>query len=502
MRERAGLAVLLTTGLLVACEPTESGGAPAAETPGAPTAALALEPVVKTAIAELEARLAQTRAAAADEHPEPDAELHEHIEGLLSTLSEASDAHSAMRRIAIEELGQLGPEAAPVLESVLVDRERPPALRKAAAQALARLGGASARAGAAVLLAVVEASRGDHDPEPWFVAECAWRLGETEQDWIVPRLVLCMRYEKDHETVLWISSTLAGFGNFAGLQTLGVVAQMGTPELAARAAGLREELALAAGFADAAALERAWFTGEALAEGTASPARELEVWKTILALSEWQLRGVDDGRFVLSRLGVDAAALLARALGDEDLYVRVHSAQCLERMGPRAAGAGAALVRALDDPALAAQAAAALGGLGQAEACAPLIARLAAVHPLELRVAAARALGALDCTEADAPLGVLLESDEAIDLRAAAAGCLVRSGPMSGAAPAVRLLAGLLTSGEVEPTVVEADLEAWLGRGGPERVPEPVREAWYGASELGQEERLELRAGLVRSSLR
>ena len=53
---------------------------------------------------------------------------------------------------------------------------------------------------------------------------------------------------------------------------------------------------------------------------------------------------------VLSRLGPWAATEISAALADVDAHVRLHCAQVLERMGPRASSAGPALLRALAEP--------------------------------------------------------------------------------------------------------------------------------------------------------
>ena len=492
MRPAGWLALAVLAGSCGPADTGATGGAAdeAASSEAASRADLARGPVVANA---LEA-LGEVEPAEATAEIDPDLALR--LDALLDVLSKPAEAST--RRIALEDFRQLGPAVTPTLAATLLDRAAAPELRTAAAQALAAC---DTRAAAEVLLAFVEASRGNEDPEPWLVAQCAWRLGETTQDWIVPRLVLCMRYETDHESVLWIVDTLARFGNYCGLQTLSVIADTSTPELAARAIGMRDEHAREAGFERAADLYHAWTTGEGLPEPEASAARDREVWRTILALSEWQLRGVDDGRFVLSRLGPRAASFLAQALRDENLYIRVHSAQCLERMGPRAAPALDALLAALKDPALAPQAALALGAQRSPRACDALVARLDARHPLELRVAATRALGLLDCAGADAPLLALLEADEPIDLRAAAAGSLASTGPLAEVRPAVRLLADLLTSNEVEASVVEANLEVWMQRGGPERVSDETRAAWAAVSDLAHAQRRARRAEIVRAEL-
>jgi hypothetical protein len=72
----------------------------------------------------------------------------------------------------------------------------------------------------------------------------------------------------------------------------------------------------------------------------------LDTWRWISQLSgeHFQLRGVDDARIVLSQLGSWATGPLTEALHDADVYVRVHVAQCIERMGPRGLAAGPELL--------------------------------------------------------------------------------------------------------------------------------------------------------------
>jgi len=96
------------------------------------------------------------------------------------------------------------------------------------------------------------------------------------------------------------------------------------------------------------------------------------VWRWIERLDRQDLRSVDDARFVLARCAEWAVEPLAEALHEEAAYIRTHAAQCLQRMGGRAAGAGPALVEALDEPRLAPAAAAALGSIGWPPAAEPL----------------------------------------------------------------------------------------------------------------------------------
>ncbi len=475
--------------LLAACgDGRDPPTAPALTRPAAHQA------VVAEAIAALERELRETPAAAYEGD-----DLEPRVDGLVAGVASSKPA---MRRLMLEELARIGAPAVPVLTGLLLDRETPAAERRAAAQALAAV---DTPGSAEALLAKVESSRSDEDPERWLTAECAWRLGETTQDWAVPRLILCLRYETDHESVLWLASTLAHFGNHAGLEALYVVATTGDDELRSRAAGMLNALGQAAGVEHFSVLIEAW-NGEVestLEEPAPSPRHRLEIWRRIRALSEWQLRGVDDGRFILAREGAAAAALLARALADEDRYIRVHSAQCLARMGPRGAAAGPALVAALEEAGLAPEAAAALGGIRYTQGAPELALRVGPEHPLELRVAAARALGRLVEYDACDALLPLLAEAEPIDLRAAAAGTIARTAPLERVAPAARLLVELLESPAVEPSESEAALESWLARlveMGVESAP-PVLGGWRALRRGRPTERVAGRAALLREKL-
>lgn len=57
---------------------------------------------------------------------------------------------------------------------------------------------------------------------------------------------------------------------------------------------------------------------------------------------------MDDARSTLLQQRETAAGILALALRDDDAYVRLHSAQCLARMGARGRVAEGVLIVSLD----------------------------------------------------------------------------------------------------------------------------------------------------------
>lgn len=387
-------------------------------------------------------------------------ELRERAQGLLETLA-GTDA--AMRRLARTELRDLGPAVAPLLAARLADDAAAPAQLEACAEILGEFDTPEA---AEALLARIEAIRTRKDTAPWLRTQCAWRLGSGTQDWVVPRLILHLRYETDHETVAWIARTLAHFGNFAGLDGLYVIWRTGrTPEmrdLAAQSLGL---LASEHGFPDSDALLRAWVEGDPeqrLHAPPLSPLHRREIWARIAGFSEWQLRGVDDARFTLARESREATPLLALALEDENRYVRIHAAQTLERLGRRALAAGPALMRALDDAEIAPQAAETLGAVGYREAESALSARLGPDQPIDLRTSAARALGKLALSSSLVALEPWTKDDVQLDLRVAASCARVRCSPADVPRPLLESLLRHMTSGQVDSAEPENALALWL----------------------------------------
>ena len=186
------------------------------------------------------------------------------------------------------------------------------------------------------------------------------------------------------------------------------------------------------------------------------------------------------------------AERLAQALLDQDVYVRVHAAQCLERMGPRARESSAALIEALDDPLLAPQAALALGAIGAEQAVPFLTGALDRKNPFDLRLAAAWGLQKLAKSEAAPSLAPLLAPEEPADLRGAAAAALLRCGDSSGRARALQVLGQLLSAENLERSPLERALEEELARGETE-----IARRWRDLADLPDPERLKARAELV-----
>jgi HEAT repeat protein len=426
--------------LLAACGPEDAGPQPEP---------FVLGPVVRTRLAEL------ARAAELPALPAPAEDLGEDVRGLVVT---RATADQRFRDLPLEDIKTLGPAAIPALAALLLDPEVDGAQRAAAAELLAVLDHPVA---AEHLLALVEQA-----PEAWLRRLCVWHLGHTTQDRCVPRVVLRLKYEQDHEAFIWIAVTLARFGNFSGLDALLDLARRGTPEgesARAQLAALEAEYGRPGN-----ELRALWNSSRAteLPQHTPSPALRAAVWTWIAELSgeHFQLRGVDDARYVLARLGPWAVDEVAAALADEDWHARLHCAQVLERMGPRAASAGPALLRTLSEPLLAPAAAEALGRVGYPPAEPALIRASEPGNAYELRVGAVIALGRLGlATSADALRARFAEAtDPALaDLRLAAATSLVLLD--HGDEVADWLVAQL--AGDGDAAGAEVALESWIERG-------------------------------------
>lgn len=386
----------------------------------------------------------------------PDAELRERVLGLVPDLAHAQ---GKARSLALRDVGSIGSPAVPVLEELADDAKRDPNERAAALEALGAID-APESADALAKRVDVQVFR-----EPWVRARAAFELAKQSSDAWIPRLTAQLKYETDGETVVWMAAALAKHENYAGLDGLRVLStRTATSEIGALAAATLAQVAKDAGFESGEALYAAWHGADVehrVPAQSPSPALRLEIWKRIAALSEFDLRIVDDARFALVGSAAWVVEPLVAALHDENEYVRLHATQCLQRMGARASAACPELVKALDEPHVAPTVAAALGDVGCTAAIDDLIARTSAAHDPELRAAAAAALGRMDARSAMPALRALLVATEPIDLRQTAAESLLRLGDESAS---VALLAECLTRPGADGGAAESALEAWFAK--------------------------------------
>lgn len=452
----------LAVSLLAACTPS----APPAPPP------YVLEAVVARETAALEAELAAHSAAAATSQPAAEASPVLTRAEVRDLLGAVTGAEGKLRLAALDDLKALGSRVTPALRDELYATDDEPNARAAAVEALAAIATRTddqALPAAEALLERLDRARREVDPEPWLRAHCAWRFPLAEHDWARERLLLALKYETDYETVIWLARGLESTGSLAGVVGLDVIARGPQPERAAEATAVLQAWADARGLAGPGELLAAYHAGAFVATDEArppSPRARLATWRRIGALAEWQLRGVDDARFVLVQSGPSVVEALARALNDENRYIRVHSAQVLERMGPRAKGAADELIDALRERELGPQAARALAKLGDSRAASALCAAIAPDRRFELRVAAARALAELGATGCESTLTPLLSPETPADLRAAAAAALLSVRGFREARAELAVLADALAASGAETRELEDALERWLVRSG------------------------------------
>ncbi len=318
--------------------------------------------------------------------------------------------------------------------------------------------------------------------EVWLKRYAAWSLSSLAAtpgtDQVIPLLLRRLKYERDPETLVWVGSTLAAFGNFAGTDALyqttaHVIGDTAGDTARAQLAVVLERAGAELGLEerpDTAAVWAAWNSGLlGRSHDTASEALLGAVWTLLADLSgeHFQLRGVDDARHTLSSLGPWAAMEFALALEDDDEYVRLHTTQVLERMGGRGLGAMDSLLSALHDPhdAVAGAAAEALvavsrGTARSEEARTALLARMDVRCAYETRVACIRALGHMDPKEIPAnALLSLFQASKLSDLRLAAADGLLRTAKAGAVGP---WLIDELEAEIGDPAGAEAVLGRWL----------------------------------------
>lgn len=318
---------------------------------------------------------------------------------------------------------------------------------------------------------VLEEALGHDDAE--VRAQAAFELGRLGEQAAVLPLVLRMKYEADGDTpvvLAWIADALMRLGNRSGLPHLiGLIARADTAQLAGQRA---IEICAAAGL-DAgatpswddltAALRR--LHDEWRAAGTGPPvdaATHARIAAHLVALEDFQLRGVDEARYVLARLGQAPVALLREALHASEPYLRTHALEILRELGPAGAAAAPDVAALLGDELTRADAARALGRIGARDAVPHLLTCLRA-GDLELRAAAAGALGPLGDRAAIAPLRAMhADQNHTLDVRVQAAFSLALLEPDGGTRA---WLETLLATGDYHGPTLQELLDR-IARGG------------------------------------
>jgi HEAT repeat protein len=348
--------------------------------------------------------------------------------------------------------------ARPALEALIAKAPAPPtSARLAELRELVGVG-YSSTAGDERLAARARASLADSKDAPWgFEAalahedpavrsQAAFQLATARSHASLPPLVLRLKYETDSSARIWVAAALGQLGNGAGLDVLRDAFRVA--EIADEAGRAAIDLLVAAGrkpdesptwdgLARALAEQaREWRrSGRPIvpAEPDAAAAALLlaRISRHLVATDEFQLRDVDDARFLLARLGVLPLPQLRLALGASEPYLRNHALEIAAALGEPARELSTSVLALLGDKLSEPFAIQALGAIQAPDALPHLVVRLGA-EDQELRAAAAAALGDLGEPAACEPLRALMRSTgETLDVRvraAASLGCLERGG--------------------------------------------------------------------------
>jgi len=246
-------------------------------------------------------------------------------------------------------------------------------------------------------------------------SNAAYELGKLGRVASLVPLIKRLKYEKDQQVLFWVVDALVKLGNHSGLPEL--LDLMHEPATAQNAAGLAQTVLTTAGLRldgqatfgklvrEIRAVHRYWLE-HGNPEGVAqdklpkpSPLLDARIASRLVDLQGFQLRPVDDSRFILKRLGTLAVSRLAFAVQASENYLRQHSLEVLCDLGRPAAATYESVLPLLDDPLVGPRAAEALGALGNLDAAPYLLQRLDSPN-LELAVAVAGALGPLGAKSA------------------------------------------------------------------------------------------------------
>lgn len=319
-----------------------------------------------------------------------------------SAILQLRELSPAVRAEAVELLASLGmPAATPLLDAVrrveALDYERVAIL-----DALGRIGD---RRALPVLFALVA-----DDESPIVRASASVALAEIGEVRVLPDLVLRLKYEEDGFVVNAICATLFKLGLATGIDKL-----LGNLDGRIR---LREEAAEVLGkiLGDrfefdpwgaagkrALAVEKMrewwWLEGPRVlstlnADLDVDPELERRIIEVVFELSKYQMRNVDDGRYILEGLGGIGVPYLCLGLNDENQYVRAHCVEVFLRMGLPGREGRVTLRSIVGDPLLRPDVVRSLGVLEDRESL-PLLFRALEDRAIDVRICAVDALGCL-----------------------------------------------------------------------------------------------------------
>lgn len=276
---------------------------------------------------------------------------------------------------------------------------------------------------------------------------CAYALATLGSESSVPALLLRLRVEQDRSAKLWMAGAILKLGIHCPPALDAVAANFEDPALSGDASMILNDVLAAAGstlppqagWDDARAAFaklRDFWVKEGYPLGSVPPAFErpedLEprlraaLAADLVQLSEFQLRPVDEARFVLKNLGVLALPLLHLALTASESYVRAHAVEIVRDIGPAAKSLEPAIVALLEDPLTRLTAIQAVGLIG-ARGASDRLRAFVSGDDLELACASASALGEIgDESSRDALRRMMNDESAAMDLRVYAAYGLAR----------------------------------------------------------------------------
>lgn len=285
----------------------------------------------------------------------------------------------------------------------------------------------------------------------------AWQLGQRSLRSAVPALILRLKDETEPAVKVYLADALCRLGNHAAVSEL--VEGLHGP-LAARVRPLVQELLQAAGLpAEGLRSDRALRAGLRMLEGHwqrfGRTPQDQEpgmgeacapfMARRLLDFQGFQLRQVDEARYLFARMGVLGLELLGPCLSAEELYLRQHALEVLVELGPVGRPLRPAAERLLAEPKTRVTAVRALSAMGD-QAVVPQLLGLLQSADLELRCCAAGALGPLrDQRAVPALRACLADAEAVVDLRVQAAFSLAILDP---AGPGMPYLRGLLEAGE------------------------------------------------------
>lgn len=271
--------------------------------------------------------------------------------------------------------------------------------------------------------------------QPGVRARAAWLCGRTGKAILQLPLLLALKDEQDPETVVWLAGALLDLGNDAGAAWL--TAAIDDARTAERAGGLAIEALRArkVELPDAPTWDQlrtelrritsAWRqTGRSSLPNAPIPdptQLQQRLAAHLITQAGWQLRPVDEARFVVRNLGLLAVPMLRRVVLDQRHHMRTMPLEELANLGQAASEAADTVLPLLGDVASCADAIRTLGEIGAARH-APFLRPFLGDPDSELRCAAVKALGVLrDEASRAAIQDRMRDPKETLDVRVGAA---------------------------------------------------------------------------------